>query len=127
MPKPLTIQERLDRFPPVACRILARAPKPSGGVRALTDAEIAAGSGRLSVKDVARLSRLTAWDTVPIADAFAFLKGCGVQIDDRDWMRKNVAYLQELRGAPRYLKQSDEWETLYKPLLILWTRSTQQG
>lgn len=126
MPKPLTTQERLDRFPPVACRILARAVKPTGGVRALTDAEIAAGSG-LSVSEVARLSRCTNWDSVTVREVFAFLKGCGVRLDDRDWMRKNVAYLQELRGAPRYLKQSPDWETLFKPLLAHWFKSSQKA
>ncbi len=122
MSKTLTFIQKLDRFPPIAIRILARVPVDSGGVRAKTDEEIAGESG-LSLCEVASLSHLDRWNTVPIATAFAFIGGCGANLDDRDWQRHNAAYMNKLRFAPNYLRQSPEWETKFKPMIELWLKS----
>lgn len=116
MPKNLSFPEKLERFPPIVVRILARARLPRGGVRALTDAEIAQVSG-LTIAEVTRLSRLTRWGKTPIDTLLAFCKGCGANLDDRDWQRHNAAYMAKLRSVPRYLRQSPDWESTFKPLL----------
>lgn len=122
MPRNLTFPEKLKRFPPIVIRILARARQPKGGIRALTDVEIAQVSG-LTLPEVARISRLTSWDRVPIGTLLAFCRGCGADLDDRDWQRHNAAYAAKLNSIPRYLRQSPDWETKFKPLLEIWAKS----
>lgn len=116
---PLTMQERLERFPPVVCRILARKRRPAGGISALSDAEVSAGSG-LSVTEVSKIARLSTWDHVPVLTLFAFVKGCGLDLDSRDCLRTQTAYMKRLRSLPKYLLRHPDWETTFKPLLQLW-------
>ena len=124
MPRNLSFPEKLDRFPPVVIRILARVPVESGtgGVRVKTDHEIARDSG-LTLSKVASLSCLTSWGEVPIDTIIAFCKGCGADLDNRDWQRHNAAYMKKLRSLPQYLRASPEWETKFKPLIELWVQS----
>ena len=125
MPKPLTIPAKLDRFPPVVVRLLARVKKPGGaGVRALTDAEIARAGG-LSLEMVRHISKLTEWSDVSIDTLLSFLKGCGADLDNRDWLRKNAAYMASINGAPRYLRQSPDWTGTYEPLIRILLRHEQ--
>lgn len=119
MPKPLTISERLNRFPPIACRLLARRKDARRRIYPLTTQEIARRSG-LTASTVASLAPLPSWDTVPIAQVLAFSKGCGIDLDDRDSLRHHSAYMKRMKGAPRYLVRSPEWKTVYEPLLQLW-------
>lgn len=119
MPKPLTIQERLQRFPPIVCRLLARKRDKARGIVPLTTAEIAQRAG-LSVSTVASLAPLLSWDTVPATQAIAFAKGCGINLDDRDSLRHHSAYMKRLKGAPRYLMRSPDWATVYAPLIQIW-------
>jgi hypothetical protein len=119
MPKPLTIAERLQRFPPLVCRLLARRHDPSRGIVPLSTAEIAQRSG-LTVSEVASLAPLTSWDTVPTPRALAFSKACGIDLDDRDSLRHHSAYMKRFKGAPRYLVRSPDWATVYAPLIQIW-------
>jgi hypothetical protein len=121
MPKPLTLPEKLDRFPPLVVRLLARTSRSEGGQRALTTAEIAARSG-LSISEVKTLSTFTTWTDVSIGTMQAYLKGCGADLDNRDWLRKNAAYMAHIRSLPRYLRKSAEWATVFEPLIRVWVR-----
>lgn len=123
MPKPLTITERLERFTPIVCRLLARKTAARGGVEALTDEEIAAGSG-LPVPTVATLSRKHAWTGVPFDTVLAFTRGCGIHFDDRDSLRHHSAYMRRLKSAPRYLRRSPAWVDTFQPLITAWARNT---
>lgn len=121
MPKPLTLPAKLDRFPPAIVRLLAR--RTTGHqVVALTDAEVARAAG-LTVSEVRSLSKLRSWDDVPVATMMSFIKGCGADLDNRDWLRKNAAYMENIRGVPRYLRKSPDWETTFQPLVGLLARS----
>lgn len=119
MPKPLTIAQRLDRFPPLVCRLLARRHAHKRGIVPLSTVEIAVRS-KLTPSIVSSLAPLTSWDSVPIPQALAFAKGCGIDLDDRDSLRHHTAYMKRLKGAPRYLVRSPDWKTVYEPLIQLW-------
>jgi hypothetical protein len=119
MPKPLTLPQKLDRFPPVVIRLLARERRPDGSVRALTTFDIATRSG-LTRSEVAHLSRLTSWGDVSIEVMLAFVKGCGADLDNRDWLRKNAAYMASIRSIPRYLLKSPEWSGVFESLIRIW-------
>lgn len=123
MPKPLSLPEKLDRFPPVVIRLLARKQR-GRTVTAMSDQDIAAASG-LSVGQVKSVSRLTNWGTVDVDTLQAFCKGCGADLDNRDWLRKNAAYMASIRSIPRYLRQSDHWSHTFEPLISIWVRHGQ--
>ena len=73
-----TITELLESFPPCVIRLLAREGKGRGAKR-LTHEDIAKRSG-LSYEKVRDISPMKSWDKVAIADADAFMKGCGVTL-----------------------------------------------
>jgi hypothetical protein len=120
MPKPLSLSAKLERFPPIVIRLLARRRLGTRTVP-LTVAQIAAQSG-LSVGEINALSRLTSWAEVTVDSMAAFTRGCGCNLDDRDWLRKNTAYMAGVRSAPRYLRQSSDWETVFQPMIAAWLR-----
>ena len=111
----------MDRLPPRVCRLLARRKEGGGTARVpLTALEIAEASG-LSVERVARLSRLTTFAEVPVAEADAFRLGCGIT---RENERRHVAYLKRTRmWSDKPLahldalstKQKDQVAALYAP------------
>ncbi|MCR6656594.1 MAG: hypothetical protein NVV63_12470 [Opitutus sp.] len=105
----LSLEARLQRFTPITCRILARRVRAKGGVVALTDEEIAAGSG-LSVPEVAKLSRLRTWTGVPVDTMLAFTKGCGINLSSRDSMKTHSAIIRRSSDVPRYLRTAPHWE-----------------
>lgn len=117
----LTLWQKLESFPPIACRLLARIKTPTGGVRAMTTLEIAERSG-LTEADVNSLSWRTSWDEVQYKQIRAFTEGCGVNLTDRAIARMQAAYIR--RGAAyKYLKKSSEWLSLYKPMILLYVKS----
>lgn len=89
-----TYLQQIDRLPPRVCRLLARR-KGGGGTNRLplTARDIAQASG-LSVERVARISRLKSFASVPIAEADAFRRGCGIT---RENERRHVYYLRRTR------------------------------
>lgn len=124
MPKKLALAEKLDRFPPVVVRLLARQPAGTT-VTALPEGEIVRRSG-LSAGEVRVLSRLTSWDDVPLSTMLAFCRGCGADLDNRDWLRKNAAYMASIRGAPRYLRKDSAWDTTFEPLIRILLRHSSR-
>lgn len=73
-----TISEMLSAFPPCVIRLLAREGKGRGAKR-LTHEDIAKRSG-ISYEKVRDIAALKSWDKVAIADADAFMRGCGVTL-----------------------------------------------
>ena len=116
MPKPLTIEARCNRFPPVACRLLARKKKATGGVEPMSDLEIASAAG-MSVPEVCTLSRKTSWMDVPLSKLLAFSRACGIDFDSRDSMRLHSAHLNQ--SSMGYLRKQPDWPTKWKPLLMI--------
>jgi hypothetical protein len=121
--KKLTLPEKLERFPPVVVRLLARTGR-AGSVVAISDDDVARFGG-LARREVVHLSKLTSWDHIEIATFLGFLKGCRADFDDRDWLRKNTAYMRNIRRLPRYLTRSPHWSSTFEPLIRIWV-STQQ-
>lgn len=124
MPKPLTLSEKLERFPPLVARLLARVPvsrKNPDFVRALTDAEIAQASG-LPETTVVALSKLTDARGLDLDTIEAFYRGCRINLHDRRCLQKNALYMANIRGAPRYLRQSPDWSTKFEPLIRILLR-----
>ena len=118
-----SFREKLQLFSPITCRILARVSGKHGeGIRALSDEEIAAGSG-LSVPEIIKIYRSPSWDKIKIQDMFMFLKGCGIDLDNAEWFKENVKYMKSLTrrksGLPKYIIKSQYWETVFKPILVI--------
>lgn len=108
----MTLWQKLDRFPPVVIRLLARNPDGT----AMTDREIAERGVRLS--DVKGLSYLTDWDYVNTATARCFLGACNCDLEDPKVVRNLNRYLKRdpkfthLRRSPRFGE--------FKEMLSLW-------
>ncbi|HYE32128.1 MAG TPA: hypothetical protein VEH27_11915 [Methylomirabilota bacterium] len=84
----MSLIARLDKFPPVLCRLAAR---KNNGRRALTNEEIAKAAG-LSKKCVDRLSVKATWSGVDVETASKFAAGCGVDLlhprRQKDFLRR---------------------------------------
>lgn len=119
-----TPEERLQRFPPIFLRLLARHQHGE----AKTIREIA-WQGKLDEMLALTISRLASWDTVRIADAFAFMRGCGINVfEPRDY-RRLMVYVKgkktpDGRVSPKYahLRKSPAWQTELQPLAKEWER-----
>lgn len=116
----LRLDEKLKRFPPVVCRLLARKIIKHNHVVALTDAEIAKSSG-LSMADVVHISWSAAWDSIPVSKMLAFTKACGVDFDDRPSLQKNTKLVEG--GRFFYLRRSPNWKTQLEPIVREWANS----
>lgn len=109
----LPLSQKLKRFPPVACRLLARRRSRAGGFVPLSDQEIAARGG-LRLADVKALSWESSWDAIPVARMLAFMRGCGIDLENRRSLWAHWRYLQKF--SFRYLAQHPDFETVYLPL-----------
>jgi transcriptional regulator with XRE-family HTH domain len=101
----IPLLQRMNRFPPFQCRLVARIGK-GRTVRPLTNQDIAERSG-LSVATVSNLSRLKLWDTVPVATAMAFAEACGVDFlrlaAQRNYLRRRK--LSHLDRYPAFFRR----------------------
>lgn len=112
--------DKMASLPPIACRILARTKKATGGMRLMTDREIARNAG-MDVSQVKSLSWKTSWADVSIAQARAFSEACGIQFDNRRNWQKQMAQLKNTRNA-HYLRKSPAWHEM-KERIKLWAAS----
>src|SRR5687768_15876270 len=106
MPRILTLDEKLRRYPPVFCRLCCRrgrAPR----IWFPTCSQLADASG-LSLARVKFISYSRDWDEVALGDRRRFLMACDINLERRqdvrrlEWMRNN--------GQLRHLKESDLWK-----------------
>lgn len=115
----MTFWEKLDAFPPIQCRLLARV-KPGGPPKG--NAQIAQESG-LSVLQVVALSEQTDWAGVDVPTMRRFTRACGVDFENPGSMKRITMYLRghNRKGyhiAPKfeYLRTSPDWDSFYRPL-----------
>jgi hypothetical protein len=108
---------RLNRYPPVLCRLLAREKRG----RPLTTAEIAERSGLPPAK-VEAISASISWDGIEVEDMRRFVQACGCDFDNQPNMRRVEDYLRK-RPKFTYLKRSPQWESYYCPLVVKWMDS----
>jgi hypothetical protein len=111
-----SIWSKLDRFPPILVRLLA---KHSNGT-AMTDAQITENSG-LWLSDVKRLSFLTTWNEVAVWDMQAFVKACGVDFANREQMRNANRYITK---DPKFSHlRRDKNFPAFKEMLLVYLQS----
>lgn len=107
---------KIDRFPPVVCRLLARTKTRGAGVKPMADAEIALLAG-MTVSQVASLSRLTSWEDVPVKTLRAFSTACGVDFTSRTAMRQLTRYIKH-QPSFAFLRKSPDWPTFRELMKI---------
>lgn len=110
----MTFWDKLDRFPPVLVRLLAR----EGG-EALTDRQIAVTSG-LPLAEVLRLGHLTSWDDVTAHVMRRFLIGCEVDLEDRATFRNLNRYMKDPKFD--HLRRHKSWPQ-FKTMLALYAET----
>lgn len=111
----LRFREKLERYPPLVCRILARKTVNKRTV-AIRTSEIVHESG-LSFERVMEISRMMEWDTVPVGEMYMFMRGCNVDIETRDGQRFQYDYSRKMSRIPQYVIKSPEFQKVYVPLL----------
>ena len=115
------IYERIDKYPPVLVRLMARKPRANGngnGTRPLTTEDIADRSG-LPTSMVEGLSHATTWEGVDVYTVRDFTVACGVDFTNPLHMKRLAQYLQK-RGAFHYLRKDEGWGTYYIHLVKIW-------
>lgn len=86
-----SIWAKLDRYPPILVRLLAR----KSVTEPMTNEDIwRAAKGELSRAEVQFISFCPKWDTIPVAKMRAFCLACGVDFANRDTMRSCNRYLR---------------------------------
>lgn len=120
-----TFWTRINRFPPILVRLLARHPRGEP----MTTLEIADRSG-LSPFQVEALSQSTDWSTIDLPTAQKFLCACRIDLTNTVQMKRVKVYLKGpvkngVRAPTpyRYLKTSPLWPTYYQPLRDRWCAS----
>lgn len=114
----MTIWNKLEKFPPVLIRLLAR----KGG-EAMTDREIvAASNGNLDLADVRRLSYLVSWEDVGLAQLRVFCLACNADLDDRITFRRLNRYMKDPKFE--HLRRSKQWPT-FREMLEIYAKTLQ--
>lgn len=101
----------LDAYPPILVRLLARTHHS----HALSTQEISDRSG-LTPYQVTMLGQSLSWDGIDIRFIKAFMQGCNVDFCDTKRMKLQRLYLKH--PTWQHLRVSDDWNTLYQPLMI---------
>lgn len=113
--------QKLEEFPPIVCRLLARERAISGGIKALTSSVIAQRAG-MTAMEINSLSWLSSWESVPLGKIRPFMEACGVDLTNKSILRTQASYIR--RGAAfKYLKRSPDWDKIYKPLILAYVSS----
>lgn len=90
-----TFLEVCDTIPPCLVRAMAMCERrDKTGKRLMTNSEIAE-KGRLSQRMVQRISASKSWADIRVDSMTRYLNGCGVDIQDRDWLEKFVCDFAE--------------------------------
>lgn len=108
-----TFWDRLDAYPPVLCRMLAKHKK---GL-AKTNVEIAE-AGNIPYRDVVILSRSTTWDGTGINIIRGYLTGCELDFCDPVQMRRLHEYLRRPKWI--HLKKSPHYETYFVGIIKIY-------
>ena len=109
--------QRIDKYPPVLVRLMARKPRAKGsgnGTRPLSTGEIASLSG-LPSSMVEGLSHSTTWKGVDVYTVRDFTVACGVDFTNPLHMKRLSQYLHR-RGAFHYIRKDAKWDDYYSHL-----------
>lgn len=107
--------KRAEQFPPVLVRILARHPYGPP----LSDHDIAIGANNdITPHQVRYISHCTSWYYgIDLRAMQRFLRGCRCDFDDGTSLKRMIMTMRRpCKSRFDYLRESDEWETLFKPL-----------
>ena len=115
----VTLEEKLERFPPCVCRMLARTGSNNRSIGVLEDEELAERA-EMSVSEVRSLSWLTSWDKVTNADFKSFTKACGVDFSSRESLAKHYKYTQ-LKRPFGYLRSHPEWDSWWSKMFHMYS------
>lgn len=126
MPKTAwNLWERLEHFPPILVRLLARSPYGNP----LTTNDIALVSG-LNPVIIEQISYETDWSNVSVLNWKLFMRGCRCDLTKRKDFHRIAAYLrgkiengQRTPPSFKYLKRNPLWKGYYQPLLIRYQKS----
>ena len=113
--KHTTYLECIDQIPPAYCRLIAREKKRGGWHKILTITEIAAAAG-LSWQKTAAIARRKSFSNVPVGDADAFRRGCGITLQNEkrhmEFIRRNF---RSEKSFDRYFKYAKHgWPKSWK-------------
>lgn len=120
----MTLWEKFEQFPPILCRLLARTTD-GHGVRALSVEEISRTS-ELDGLTVRAFSWLPNWEYVTLADTEKFMRGCNVDIGDRNNLRTHTGYIRG-NAQWKYLKKHPDWLTVYEPMIKAYVEYQSGG
>lgn len=107
----ISLESRLESFPPCVCRMLARTGNNGKNTRLLEDSELAESSG-LPVDVIRSYTWLTSWDTIPTRNMLAFAKACGFDWTNGKVMAKQEKYISNPRPM-QYLRKHPKWEEFW--------------
>ena len=120
-PPKLTLWQKLTRFSPITCRLLARRTNAQGRPVAMSDADICSLS-RLTLAQVKHISWSESWDEIPVGEMRAFMSACGVDVGSRHCVRLLGHYMR--RGfAFSYLRKHPDWKFTFEPLMKRWVET----
>jgi hypothetical protein len=111
----LKYEKRLATYPPILVRLCT--------TRHGSDAELVEGSG-LTIAEWKGIEYRTSWRGVGVPEHFAFLKACGIDLENRrtyrrlEWMRKN--------GSFRHLHTSELWEPQFREMVEIYLESIER-
>jgi hypothetical protein len=83
-----SLLEFLDRLTPVQCYVVARRLDSRG--RRISASEIARATG-LSLQQVSWIGHQKTWRNIPVGQAEAFMRGCGITLTNRC---RHLAYIK---------------------------------
>lgn len=95
----MTLLQKLDKFPPFVCRIVAL---KNNGRAAMSTRDIARASG-LSPASISYISQMTSWAHITLETMDRFTQACGVNHLN---LTKQLAYLR--RSPMSHLRRADK-------------------
>lgn len=122
MPAPLRYDKRLERYPPILCRLCCtRGRQPH--VWCPTDSQIAMVA-RLPLSTVKWMSWLTTWDPVENSDRRAFLAALDIDLENRAQLAR-LEYMRR-RGQWRHLHTSELWQIQFEEMVTCYVKSVEE-
>lgn len=122
----MTYLERINNFPPILVRLLARKrygpPLTTEEISDRTRNPNAQCQYFLSPAEIEEISKCIDWTRISLLSSLSFQLGCGIEFHDNTAMRRVNDYLTR-KPTFRYLRASPLWKSYYLPLLIRWRKS----
>lgn len=109
-----SLREKLDRLPPIICRLLAR-----DNGRLISDVELAKRTGWCKTK-LRRLYRAKSWGHVKVGDVDKFLAACGMKWSTQRRQRRLLKIVLEGNGIEnmKHMKASTRREAAMIAMII---------